>query len=335
MQKLLDLYLNNEIMPSTIKCQNITLDGDIDDLDDLLFSIKNSNQELKSNLTALDFNRQNYKANKREMKHKKRIFVSDVARDFIIPTAIIITSAFSVSPLAKSLTEDHNICPKTTTIYDEDTKDESSHYVNYKGQTDKTYIIKAERLDENGQIETVVYDASGLNFENDKDYLNYDLNKLEKVSDGVSLTVSPSEVGDIIVEKWDYEIDKMENDKYFETFIILYSIFCAIVVLGNIIFIKLGISTLGEKLNALVNDYRNLKEQKEEYKTRKKEILENIQAINYILLEEINKNEDLRNKYIEVFDKNKDKMLDPSMLESSFNELLKNLDTSKLRKELK
>lgn len=320
------------------------LSNSIEDIDTIIDTIAKSNNKIIREDSEL-------KSKKEKLKSDKKVYFSKVIYAYrkVVASALVFSSVvligFAGNPLAKRVSKNKGICNRTTSIYvmNEDNLEltaNPNYNVYYTGQSDKVYIKFYEPWDENKERQITSYDVSDLEVSEIKDYFKYDVGILEGTTSTEKLddyTLYPNESNKEVmtVEITSYDRDNIENESYENAMGIYYVIYTIFIIISLIIWI-LSYNNLGyvyEYNEDVKERFDKLKEYKclADFKKQRQDIVE----FKNLMMEEINKNDELRKKYLELFDEYKYLMNDPSELISNYQKLISELDIKKIKKSLK
>lgn len=308
----------------------------LDELNRSLKNIEKSNESLEHSKRSIngecfdsyasDFykNLRKFQYSKKQMK-KKIISASLVFSLFSSLSVAYFKSVFNIEPDAYKT--------QTYTYSTIDGYNVSNGIVKIdESEGDKTYIKVYEPWNFKTEREIKTYDITGVEYENIDDYLKLDLSSFpcksepEYLKDITSSRPLNDEEIKEVIKYLVYEDESVFSDGLdFSAFVFFYFLIILLTIFCELIF------SMPFNIREITELYARIKEGKESliYYGNKEETKEFIAST----LEEIYNNDELRNKFVKLFNENKYLLNDPTILESKYKEVFEKVDTIKLREE--
>ena len=236
--------------------------------------------------------------------------------------------------------------PKTTVTYSDkygkEVKDDYS-YVE-KEEQDKTYIhVYTDWYDDfwkGTKKDIYTYDVSNIELENIEDYLDLDYSELEadKETDSLKNDDSLSQKGYTEVEKISIDRSREESITSIGTYIVV-SLVPYVIYICILLIIEFEMLNINNKRWGIVNnlyqllkyDIRDYKKDKVKYKNKLQESKSYLNS----LLEEINKYEELKLRFNELYNQNKYLLDDPEKLLNKIDVLSQELSKEDIKGKLR
>ena len=324
---------------------------DINLKDNIIKEINNLKKEINDVVKKYNESLSGYKYSVEEQKcrlTKIKKYKKEILRRItstIVSSSIVVGSFFGIHTLMKKISTSQ-VYPKTTTTYSDEygkkVKDDYS-YVE-KDEQDKTYIhVYTDWYDDfwkGTKKDIYTYDVSNIELENIEDYLDLDYSELEANKETVSL-----KNGDSLSQKGYTEVEKISIDRSREESITSIGTYIAVSLVPYVIYICILLIIEFEMLNinnkrwGIVNnlyqllkyDIRDYKKDKVKYKNKLQESKSYLNS----LLEEINKYEELKLRFNELYNQNKYLLDDPEKLLSKIDTLSQELSKEDIKGKLK
>ena len=263
----------------------------------------------------------------------------------IVSLSIVVGGFWGIHTLMKKISTS-KAYPKITTtysdVYGKEVEDDYS-YVENKEQ-DRTYIHVYTDWYDNLELGTIrdiyTYDVSNIELENIEDYL--DLNYTELDADKKTV---PLLDGNSLSQKGYTEVEKISIDRSKEESVpnigiyIMVSIFPYLIYIYLLLIIESEMLDVNGKYFGIINNICqllkfNIKDYKKGIIKYKNELQECKSYLNS-LLEEINKYEELRTRFNELYNQNKYLLDDPEKLLSKIDTLSQELSKEDIKGKLK
>lgn len=327
--------------------------NDIDLKDNIIKELNNLKKEINDTVNVYDrtLSRCNYSFDELHRrltilkKYRKEVFKRVTAT--IVSSSIVIGGFLCINTLMKKLSTS-KVYPKTTTTYSDEygnVVENSYSYVENKEQ-DSTYIyVYTDWYDDfwRDEIKDIyTYDVSNVDLENIEDYLNLNYTELDSNKETVSLRDGKNlpEKGYVEVEK--ITIDRSKEEEYTNNdMYILFSIWSYTLYIGILAVIeykKFDKYSDGNYLGIINNMYQlfenNIKDYKKDKVKYKNELQECKSYLNN-LLEQINKYEELRTRFNELYNQNKYLLENPEKLLSKIDTLSQELSKEDIKGKLR
>lgn len=265
----------------------------------------------------------------------------------IVSLSIIVGGFFGIHTLMKKMSTSQ-VYPKTTTtysdVYGKKVEDGYSHMETE--EQDRTYIHVYTDWYDNFELGTIrdiyTYDVSNVELENIEDYLDLNYTELDADKKTVSLEdgASLSQKGYTEVEKISIDRSREESVTSTGTYIaISFWFYLMYICILLIIEIEILIKGFSNKYLGIINNiYQllefNIKDYKEDMDKYKKELQEYKFYLKG-LLEDINKYEELKSRFDELYNQNKYLLDNPEELLSKIDSLSQELSKEDIKGKLR
>ncbi len=324
---------------------------DIDLKDNIIKELNDLKKEINNTVLLGDrtFSRYKYSLDEQYrifmlMKKYRRKIIGRIT-SIIVSSSIVVGSFFGIHTLMKKIATSQ-VYPKTTVTYSDkygkEVKDDYS-YVE-KEEQDKTYIhVYTDWYDDfwkGTKRDIYTYDVSDIELENIEDYLDLDYSELEVSKETVSLKNDND-----LSQKGYTEVEEISIDKSREESITSIGTYLAVSLVPYVIYLCILLGTessmldINDKRWGIINSlYQLLKydmgDYKEEKSKYKKELKECKKYLNN-LLEKINKYENLKTRFNELYNQNKYLLDNPEELLSKIDTLSLNLSKEDIKGKLR
>lgn len=300
---------------------------DASELNDVLTKIEDSNELIEK---IVDKNRKNVTHINESLKERK-MFKKSIFNTILM--YIVASSLISVFLAPK----EHGVT-KTEYTYENGMTQEELIDSEYK--EDKKYILVYEPW-EPFEDERIIkqYDVSNIELKNIEDYLTYDVNDLEceNIPQSFAELKSSKEYNFKEIRKF-MNIDYDENGSVSIEYIV--GVFSVVIFIMYILDLVLSayarVNSYGLPVGALFIRFLeyNRRYSKSGFDMIEvKELFKELENPINKVLDEIEKNDELRNKFVKLFNENKYLLNDPEILFEKYNELIKKVNTPEIKKE--
>lgn len=296
---------------------------DIDKLYETLSNLESTKESIKENHSDYSLQKLEYKNSIKKYRKNLLLFYKKIIL-YISAYSTLLITPFLIKPISKQISGEDLTCSLTITEYEKDKEPKEKVYeTTYNNDKDKVYIKLIEPWRYDGSRTSKYYDVTGSNLLLD-DYLDYDITSMSP-----SFEREEYYIGNIddTVDKptqrlctYTYDKDTIKNEKYNANLYLLSSLYLVVLSLSSIKIIKdYKYNKINSLLRILIYEINLLKS----YKTTQKEInnkaLLEVLKTKDILLNEINKYEELKKAYEEEYNKISLSLSDPRELIERYN----------------
>lgn len=296
---------------------------DIDKLYETLSNLESTKEIIKENHSDYSLQKLEYKNSIKKYRKNLLSFYKKIIL-YISAYSTLLITPFLIKPISKQISGEDLTCSLIITEYEKDKEPKEKVYqTTYNNDKDKVYIKLIEPWRYDGSRTSKYYDVTGSNLLLD-DYLDYDITSMSP-----SFEREEYYIGNIddTVDKptqrlctYTYDKDTIKNEKYNANLYLLSSLYLVVLSLSSIKIIKdYKYNKINSLLRILIYEINLLKS----YKTTQKEInnkaLLEVLKTKDILLNEINKYEELKKAYEEEYNKISLSLSDPRELIERYN----------------
>ena len=296
---------------------------DIDKLYETLSNLESTKESIKENHSDYSLQKLEYKNSIKKYRKNLLSFYKKIIL-YISAYSTLLITPFLIKPISKQISGEDLTCSLIITEYEKGKEPKEKVYeTTYNNDKDKVYIKLIEPWRYDGSRTSKYYDVTDSNLLLD-DYLDYDITSMSP-----SFEREEYYIGNIddTVDKptqrlctYTYDKDTIKNEKYNANLYLLSSLYLVVLSLSSIKIIKdYKYNKINSLLRILIYEINLLKS----FKTTQKEInnkaLLEVLKTKDILLNEINKYEELKKAYEEEYNKISLSLSDPRELIERYN----------------